>query len=463
MQFLKLSLVSVLSLTLLACGDDNKDSISDAQAEATAKAMVADVRDVYTAANLDDITTGGESFAEELNAAQMLGQAEVTDIYHTLTTAALVMSHAMDPNYEPIQAEVYSAIAIEVTPSNVFSEDGIDVSIDNNHYTIDQDVNGFSVQLNATGSYETLYEDSLSKDENTWTENKATNANITALNGTISNENYRLTINNGKIVGTYTLTNEETTEYTEESVNRIEDGEEHTNYAVQMTAKLEELNPENDNKISLTGAFNLSAKINATSDEYEINGSSETFDYSNTEDRVNHIENVSVVFNGELNSQQGSSIKIDINVKLKGFTQSIFDNSSYGSLCTQAVCSDKGQNTTPDNANSLASFEIKLELALAGIDQNTSLILSGNTNAVDNGNIKLVFGFAGKTLTIAADSAKQQATLSHSNGAVLTVAENKDGEMIGIIKVKGKQAATISTSSGVPVVRYISGAFESLQ
>lgn len=78
MQFLKLSLVSVLSLTLLACGDDKKDSISDAQAEATAKAMVADVRDVYTAANLDDITTGGESFAEELNAAQMLGQDEAS-------------------------------------------------------------------------------------------------------------------------------------------------------------------------------------------------------------------------------------------------------------------------------------------------------------------------------------------------------------------------------------------------
>ncbi|MCP5326215.1 MAG: hypothetical protein H7A09_07810, partial [Oceanospirillaceae bacterium] len=458
MQFLKLSLVSVLSLTLLACGDDKKDSISDAQAEATAKAMVADVRDVYTAANLDDITTGGESFAEELNAAQMLGQDEASAMYATFIQAVYTIADAMNPNIEKDSDTEYSA-------------DGITVLIIGNTYSVIQEINGFAVNLNITGTYEELYEYSQSETP-IWSdeENTSGSADIAGLNGFVSSANYIFSVTNGKLTSQFSKTNSGsyTDDYTDGHYTSedISSGSESNKFSVSAAVKFEQLN---DEKLSFSGNLDIQADVNDADDQTENYESdlgliNETVNINSTA----NINNLQLIFTGDLQDEMGSNIALSIKLNIKDL-QLVFLNLSerhYSYDSETDTSSDitteiSGENAQALSNNAHADFEVKLELALAGIDKNTSLLLSGSTDAVDNGNIKLVFGFAGKTLTIAADSAKQQATLSHSNGAVLTVAENKDGEMIGIIKVKGKQAATISTSSGVPVVRYISGAFES--
>lgn len=460
MQFLKLSLVSVLSLTLLACGDDKKDSISDAQAEATAKAMVADVRDVYTAANLDDITTGGASFAEELNAAQMLGQDEASAMYATFIQAVYTIADAMNPNIEKDSDTEYSA-------------DGITVLIIGNTYSVIQEINGFVVNLNISGTYEELYEYSQSETP-TWSdeENTSGSADITGFNGFVSSANYKFSVTNGKLTSQFNKTNSGsyTNDYTDGHYTSedISSGSESNKFSVSAAVKFEQLN---DEKLSFSGNLDIQADVNDAYDqtanyESDLGLINETVNNNST----SNINNLQLIFTGDLQDEMGSNIVLSIKLNIKDLQLAFLNLSErhYSYDSETDTSSDITTETSEEGAQALsnnthADFEIKLELALAGIDQNTTLLLSGNTDAVDNGNIKLVFGFAGKTLTIAADSAKQQATLSHSNGAVLTFEEDEDGVISGTIKVQGKQAATISTSSGVPVVRYISGAFESLQ
>lgn len=439
MQFLKLSLVSVLSLTLLACGDDKKDSISNADAEAAAKEMVADARNFIAANDLQSVDDSAQAFTEELEDSKMLGSDEANQIYQLLFLTAKAIQHAAEEGAE-----------------ESFEENGITVSIDNGHYSVEQDYEGLSVtltadlavQYSADGNY---YESETGSYE---TGEMSYDAVLENLSGAVAGEYLQLNITAGSLksaIAEETSTNDH---YIFDSYLNAD----HTDIDVnlELTATLQEINPEKENKVTLSGDITLSIK---GFEEGILSGNSD----SDTNQKQYYVESGSIVFSGQISDEIGNNINLTIQAALKDINY--YKQIDYNNHTNDDEFLIPGEDTRSD-------INVRLEANLAGIDKNAIIVLKQATTQTS----ALLFinvQFQGKSLEFkitakpgANDFVKMSTTITHSNGAILHInnyTEDAIGE-IGYISVKGKKAASISINSqGIYIVRYTSGSFESLQ
>lgn len=439
MQFLKLSLVSVLSLTLLACGDDKKDSISDSEAEATAKEMVADARNFIAANDLQSVDESAQAFTAELEDSKMLASDEANQIYQLSFITAKAIQHAAEAEAE-----------------TSFEENGITVSIDNGHYSVEQDYDGMTVTLVADLAVQYSADgDSYENETGTYeTGEMSYEAVLENMSGAIAGEHLQLSITAGSL-------NSAVAEETSTNDNYLLDSYLETNHTdidvnLELTASLKEINPEKENKITLNGDLTLNIK------GFE-EGILSSDSVSDTNQNQYYVESGSIAFSGQISDEIGNNIGVMIQAALKDI--SYYTQINYSNASSEDEFTIPGENAESD-------INVKLEANLAGIDKNAIIVLK--QTATQTSSLLLInVQFQDKSLELKInakqgenDTVKMSTTITHSNGAVLYININADkaSNDIGYISVKGKKAASISRNSkGIYIVRYISGAFESLQ
>lgn len=438
MQFLKLSLVSVLSLTLLACGDDKKDSISNADAEAAAKEMVADARNFIAANDLQSVDDSAQAFTAELEDSQMLGSDEANKIYQTLFITAKAIQHAAEEGAE-----------------ESFEENGITVAVNNGHYSVEQEYEGLNVTMAADLAVTHTSDESSVTSGNTSVVTSSDDyvVMLNNLTGEIAGTTLRLNISTGSlhsVIGQDSNLSDNTVdnEFTEAGTTDVD-------VILQLAASMQEIDSNKENKITLSGNFSVKIK---GSDEYVL---MDMADY-NSNQHIYHITSGEVTFNGQLADEIGNNIGVEIKLAMRD--QSYVDLIDYNNPYNDSQYLIAGDNPSD-------KIYVRFEANLAGIDKNAIIELTLNASETSY-EYRIKAQFQGKSLEFKVlaktigDSTSSIIALSHSNGAVLTLRDDYDesnGE-IGYISIKGKKAAIISMNDqGIYIVRYISGSFESLQ
>lgn len=117
-------------------------------------------------------------------------------------------------------------------------------------------------------------------------------------------------------------------------------------------------------------------------------------------------------------------------------------------------------------------FSLVVAAALAGIDENSTIELTGFRSALNLANVAAKISYKpGKQFAISAPIRRAAVdaevttpvvTVANQDGVIAELTENTKGEMTGIIKVGGVQYASISEPNLI-VVRYADGSIESVQ
>lgn len=465
-------------LTNAQSGEDG--ALTDAEADIpvsdsvqAAMNMVADLRDLTAAATLSPYEDAATLFADELEAVELLNEADTDVVFDALSSSLAAIGEAVD------------YVNNQETPESPYvAENGISVSFTGNSYNVDIDTSDINVSVNASAIADIDETEDYGEvdDSSIWTESWDNSANI-KFNASITAGNVTLTVEpkagdsghshggmvSGSAVGNYTetCTNTDSAYSCTTEETNAEDG-----LAVFMNATL---SMTGENAATLKGLFDieLTGVESAYNSEYGWEEGENYWQDSSAGSGSDTFETLDITFKGNISNSNGNETDITLSVSAdnnNGFAFESTDSYEYG--CTWEAgyinydCYDSWNETENEESNTNwvdLSFSLNLTVALAGIDDETEVSISATRTELENADVNVELAFNGKRLAIVPDKDTETITITNQAGLVLELQESGEEDVSGTIKQGSETLATISNESGITLVRYKDGRFESFE
>jgi trimeric autotransporter adhesin len=472
--------------------DDPDDSIEPidtvlADRVTKAKALITDLRDLGTAANLASIETAADTFGGQIEAA--FSDTEMVDEINDEATAA---AEALGLATEAL-GEAFAAYSDDNTVTSYTlpadAEDGtpaVDVSIapveaDNDinvTLSVDQDINDVAVVLDATANFT---EEETESDFDPGLEELSFFYDATlAISGSASNDEFSLSINDGSLIDIQ-FDGEEFWYDAGDWVNYEETEELNVaNLDITLNVTLAQLTGDNPVEFSGTMELGLSEWRSfygelSQSDDPDFSCFSEVGQFSfpcdgdlELLDTVT-LSEASFSLSGEFSDQQNNSLNASFTINLdneNGYVDRWSFEDHWDYSAEPWVESNPQETESEETAENYVGVGIILSLTaeLPGIDTTTLMQLTADRTGLEDATSTLRLEFNGKVITLDIDTADATLNIENQDAVVVALAEDEEGFVGGTITVDGEAAATVEESdNGLVVIRYTDGSVNSLQ
>jgi hypothetical protein len=419
-----------------------------------AKAFVLNVRTAYNSVqDGGDLSTGVESFASKLNGMDQLASADFDGLSYNVMLATNAMGEAVE--------HVQNLEDGETVPATYTTTDSsITVTISGSTYSVD--ANG--VKLSATlTTFDVTDEET--QDSGTYEEHGTANVNISINSLTATYGKAELTAAGSAKVVDFAFNHTDTHLKDGFSYSHSESEDES---ADSVSLALTGVKLTYDTDTSYEGSLSLSAKGYSWSDEGTWYNDSSTANGSSTEELT--ATSAAVVFNGKLTSgDEDASVYLSVS----------FDNSlgyvdTFSEVWTDAngwVTGDPSEETADKYVQAHVIARVGTNLVDASNEaMAASVELDVDRKAYETADVAITVDYNNVDTIIegtlnTVDSA--EGTISdvvvRSTTGVRAEFDDIEAGATGQILVDGVKAATIEeTSSGVALVRYTDGTFETL-
>lgn len=467
------------------------------------KAFVKQLRNIGTAAILDEHEDNIDGFSAKVDAAGEVLSAESGLVVEAAAMGLNAISYA----FEAVQ----EAKAEEKPLPQSHEQEGVTVVItetdDGVRYSVDQSINEVDVKLTALDDStinEVVDEEDNFDEEGgeastarsvaaegpaygtqTYTE-KGTN-NSTAnmqLSGSASNNTTTFTIAEGSVFqGTLAAKwdSSETEKYSENSYKQDDvynDDFTITGLKAIIDGSIATTVGE-DGADTVTFRGGLSLKVDRFDSTYsEESGYESNWGDAGNSDAGYYKSNGTVMIDGfELSlsggvaTNGGDAFNASLAVKADGIHEICTDDYSY-SWSEENGFSESGEGESCNLQESAqkyasASIAISFDLALAGETDVVTLTATGQRSGLEEAklNVELVYGGNMVGLEHTADLSEDapdggSLTVTNHNDVVMTLTEDEEGVRSGLIEKDGVKYADIDEDAGAPVVTYTDGTFE---
>jgi len=452
-----------------------------------AKAFVNQLRNVATAAILDEQQQGIDSFSGKVEqAATLVGEDQ--ELVFGATAAALA---AIAEAFDVVQSgDEYSSPFMASNEVEVaIAEDG-----ERTVYTVDTVLKGVEVTITASdnSSIEETYESSESDPEaepmmaqieaDSFTESETFDATADlAISGTASSPALTFTIGDGSLLkGTLVgeWTNEETWSEGEEGYSSS--GEYTDDFTLSNLEAVIQGSLQADNAESEFEAVTFSGEIVLGVEEYDYS-ESETYGDSDTpagysggweNNSTTTLNNFSLDLSGALATAGGDEVALTLSLLADGFVENCTDTGEYGYNPEDGYYDNYSYDCSVEESASdyaSVSFSLAFNLDLAGIGEAARLSATASRTGLETADLDITLSYSpAQSLTFShsadfSDDAEAPVlTVTNQNDVVMTLTELEDGDISGDISVDGEAFATIDEDAGAPVVTFTDGTFESL-
>lgn len=435
-----------------------------------ARGLVQDLRDISTAASLEDITTGATAFADNLAIAGELINADTGSAKEVIILVATAMAEAAEQN----------------ATGTYMSEEGIEISIDR---TGPEPVYTYITTFPAFTDWDGTYYSPMAVDITGYgvisveeqgdpSQDEAGTKNISGhfnLEGNITTDLVEVIVQPGSDI---TVTGFQENWTISESNSSTEKDRNRSITSIGINFDVDVAQLQSDTPASFSG--NLSTTLNGFSRVTSRDSSCVSLPelpqgcvVTRSENSTTQFNDLSVVLNGTF-SQGGESFAatLVVNAVNNDYTQTESSWRSFWSEQSWYVLDDgSAASTETDSEYVSVNFSLNMDTSLTGISDQVFVRLSGDRQAMETGTANMRLQFEGKTidadlLVSNADSGRDAVlTVTNNQGAVLTVVESNIDDDIddyeGTIKANGAQQATVSDENDIIVVRYNGGYVES--
>ncbi|ABC33445.1 Large exoprotein involved in heme utilization or adhesion [Hahella chejuensis KCTC 2396] len=411
---------------------------------AQAKAMVQDIRNLGTGMLLsaeDRVTL--DAFADQIAAATFASDENLAEVLDVM------------------------AIALEQIAASymAFAEDGstdgspivtVNILSDGASFTVNTTIEGVAVSLTATDASVVNVGDEvetpISGGTNT-TQEISADVDFSII-GSVASSSVSLTINNGssvEIMASFNSNEDETTTG-DTTTTELEEDFDVNDMELGLNVTLSEVGVADP--VSFTGSMGVqlssfTADISETDTE-----TSSSYDESWTE--VFTAGTLSMTLAGEFSNTTGEafSASLSVNADATGLTLTCEGNETNGSFSEN--CTDESEDGYVD-----VNIGLAFMAEINGVSDAISVTLSAERTGLESGQVGVSLSYDGTTLEASLDSEAETLTVTNQDGVTLSVEEGEDGKATGAITNNGTQYATISEVSGVVLVRFSDGDFES--
>ncbi|WP_431687318.1 beta strand repeat-containing protein [Hahella sp. NBU794] len=426
--------------------DESEGEASDtanATELAQAKAMVQEIRNLGTGMLLSTADRVSiEAFADQIAAATFATDDNLSEVLDVM------------------------AIALEQIAASymAFAEDGstdgspivtVNIVSGGASFTVNTTIEGVAVSLTAT-DLSTInvgdeVETPISGGTNT-TQAISAQVNFSIL-GAVESSLVSLSVNSGSsVMVTLSYTSDEDDTASGGTSTTVQDEDlDLSNLSLGLNVTLAEKGV--GNPVSFTGA--MSATLSAFSADIDETDTQTSSTYEESWMESYTAGTFAMTLSGQFSNATDSFFaSLALNANATGVTLSCEGSMSGGT--SSETCTDENGSTYVD-----ADATLIFKVTVNGVADAISVKLIVDRTGLESGQATLELKYGGVTLNAAVDSVAQTLTVTNQDGVTLSVAEGSDDKVTGTITNNGTQYATISEVSGVVLVRFSDGDFES--
>ncbi len=440
------------------------------------KQFVAQLRDLASAGLMED-DSGARAFGEQLEMAGEVLSADAETVVEGLARALNAISYAYEAYAEAAEEG-------EPAPTSYSHGDGILVTIAETaagvQYSVEESVlvgeTSVAVDVVAADEVASEFTETQTLDGDTeTTESAGSISGSFTLNGSAASSTVRLAIAEDSGFSA-TLHGESTFENTEvESDSGYSDDEvSHEELTVNdleisLGMTLSQLTGENP--VSFEGLMTIDIEdFSSASDEtyHDSYDRDEGYDFSIDQTTTSSLGGFEWLLSGRAFDQDGSELSASIALQADNFSMTCTDQRSSSSTSPYQAEGECELDETEESYGA-ANVTVSFGLEIAGVADKIAVTASGTRSGLREAELDLELRYGGKSLTLAhvADLSEEAAeggsvTVSNHNDVVMTLNEDADGELSGVIEQDGVQYAVIDEDAGAPMVTYSDGEFETL-
>ncbi|WLQ13338.1 hypothetical protein O5O45_26805 [Hahella aquimaris] len=444
-------------ITIIAAEESdaqNNGSSEESQGEASdtanatelaqAKAMVQAIRNLGTGMLLSSEDRSAlEDFAGQIEAATFASEDNTAEVVNVMTVALeqIAMSYM------------------------AYAEDGsldgspiVDVSVNSDEVTfsVDTTIEGVAVSLTATDASVVEVGDEV---ETPTTGGTNTTQEISvevsfSINGSVASSSVSLTINDGsraEVMASFSSNEDETTNG-DVTTTELEESFNVNDMDLSLSVTLSEVGVTDP--VSFTGSMDVQlSSFTADISETDTETSSS---YEEIWTEVFTAGTLGMTLAGEFSNTTGEAFSgsLSINADATGLTLTCEGSETNGSFSEN--CTDESEDGYVD-----VNIGLAFMAEINGVSDAVSVTLSAERTGLESGQVGVSLSYDGITLEASLDSEAETLTVTNQDGVTLSVEEGEDGKATGSITNNGTQYATISEVSGVVLVRFSDGDFES--